>query len=65
MRVSLLRDHEHVLRIASVIFERNDEEIHEPQQLVDLAMDRFMDYLKIKRGIDIQELLSKQPTSAK
>lgn len=65
MRVSLLVDHEHILRIASVILERNGEEIHTPQQLVDLAMDRFMDYLKIKKGIDAQELFSKKPLPPK
>lgn len=65
MRVSLLVDHEHILRIASVILERNGEDIHTPQQLVDLAMDRFMDYLKIKKGIDAQELFSKKPIPSK
>jgi hypothetical protein len=64
MTVRLLVDHEHALRVASVQLERKGEEIHTPQQLVDHAMERYMDYLQVKQGVDLLGIVPKktQPT---
>jgi hypothetical protein len=60
LKLPLLVDHEHALRIASVLLERAGEEIYTHEQLHDLAMDRFMEYLKVKKGLDFQEIFTKK-----
>jgi hypothetical protein len=65
MTVRLLLDHEHALRLTSVQLERKGEEIHTPQQLVDLAMDRFMEYLQVKKEVDLLGIIPKKTQPAK
>jgi hypothetical protein len=56
----LLIDHEHALRIASVQLERKGEEIYTPQQMVDHAMERYLDYLQVKKDVDLMGIVPKK-----
>ena len=63
--VKLLIDHDHALRLASVLLERLGEPIHTTQAMVDEAMSRYMDFLQIKKGIDFQGIVPKKSTTTK
>ncbi|MDQ2770748.1 MAG: hypothetical protein M3Y54_09625 [Bacteroidota bacterium] len=63
--VRLLIDHDHALRLASVLLERMGEPIHTIQAMVDEAMSRYMDFLQIKKGIDFQGIVPKKTPPTK
>ena len=63
--VRLLVDHDHALRLASVLLERLGEPIHTIQAMVDEAIARYTDFLQIKKGIDFQGIVPKKSTTTK
>lgn len=63
--VRLLVDHDHALRLASVLLERLGEPIHTMQAMVDEAITRYTDFLQIKKGIDFQGIVPKKSTTTK
>ena len=63
--VRLLVDHDHALRLASVLLERLGEPIHTMQAMVDEAISRYTDFLQIKKGIDFQGIVPKKSTTTK
>lgn len=65
LKLPLLLEHEHVLRVASVFLERAGEEIYSHEDLHDLAMERFMEFLKVKKGLDFKEIFAKKLPSSK
>lgn len=65
MKLPLLLEHEHVLRVASVLLEREGEEVYTHEDLHDLAMERFMEYLKVKKNLDFKEIFAKKIPSSK
>lgn len=67
MSVRLLVDHEHALRLASVLLERAEDPIHTLQQMVDEAMGRYLAFLQAKKNIDFQGIVPdpKKPGPAK
>jgi hypothetical protein len=65
LKLPLLLEHEHVLRVASVFLEREGEEVHTHEDLHDLAMERFMEYLKVKKGLDFKEIFARKLPSSK
>lgn len=65
MAIRLLLDHEHALTLAKVQLERAGEEIYEIPDLVEMALDRFMDYLQIKKGVNFLGTVPKKEAPAK
>ena len=63
--VRLLIDHDHALRLASVLLERLGEPVHTIQAMVDEAMSRYMDFLQIKKNIDFQGIVPKKTAPTK
>lgn len=63
--VRLLVDHEHALRLASVLLERLGEPIHTMQAMVDEAISRYTDFLQIKKGIKFQGIVPEKTTATK
>ena len=63
--VRLLIDHDHALRLASVLLERLGEPIHTMQAMVDEAITRYTYFLQIKKGIDFQGIVPKKSTTTK
>lgn len=63
--VRLLVDHDHALRLASVLLERAEDPIHTIQAMVDDALSRYTAYLEVKKGIDFQGILPKKPVPSK
>lgn len=65
MAIRLLLDHEHALTLAKVQLERAGEEIYEIPDLVEMALDRFMDYLQIKKGVNFLGTVPKKEAPVK
>lgn len=65
LSVRLLVDHEHALRLASVLLERAGDPVHTVQQMVDDAMGRYVNLLQTKKNIDFQGIIPKKPDTAK
>lgn len=63
--VRLLVDHDHALRLASVLLERSKDPIHTMQAMFDEAIARYTDYLQIKKGIDFQGIVPKKSVAGK
>ena len=63
--VRLLIDHDHALRLASVLLERLGEPIHTMQAMVDEAISRYTDFLQIKKGIKFQGIVPEKTTTTK
>ncbi|WP_156109428.1 hypothetical protein [Hymenobacter sp. APR13] len=63
--VRLLVDHDHALRLASVLLERLGEPVHTMQAMVDEAISRYTDFLQIRKGIDFQGIVPKKTTATK
>lgn len=63
--VRLLVDHDHALRLASVLLERLGEPIHTMQAMVDEAISRYTDFLQIKKGIKFQGIVPEKTTTTK
>jgi hypothetical protein len=65
MTVRLLLDHEHALTLASVQLARAGEEVYTIPQMIEQALDRYMDYLQIKKGVDFLGTVPKKAPPAK
>ncbi|MGI4824405.1 MAG: hypothetical protein ACRYFV_24610 [Janthinobacterium lividum] len=65
MTFRLPLDYEHALTLASVQLQRAGEELYTVQEQVELAVERFTDYLQIKKGVDLLGAVPKKPSPSK
>jgi hypothetical protein len=65
MTFRLPLDYEHALTLASVQLQRAGEEIYTVQEQIELAVERFTDYLQVKKGVDFLGAVPKKTSPSK
>jgi hypothetical protein len=65
MTFRLPLDYEHALTLASVQLQRAGEEIYTIQEQIEFAVERYTDYLQIKKGVELLGAVPKKPSSSK
>jgi uncharacterized protein (DUF305 family) len=63
--VHMLVDHDHALRLASILLQRDNDPIYEMQQMVDEALARYIDYLHNKKNINFLGIITHKITSSR
>ncbi len=60
MTFRLPLNYEHALLLATVQLERAGEEIHTLPQMIEQALERYTDYLQVKKNVDFLGIVPKK-----